>query len=217
MGPADMRSMRAYASMRTKRFLASLWHDTHGTAAVEFGLLVPLLMLMLLGTIEVSRAVSVDRHFTTAVQNAGDLVAREEYMGTSQAAAKQNLKGVMAAVQQMMQPFDVKTLKVDVYSVVSSPKNAADTRVVWKYSYDFAQSGANNTGTAVTGACSAYALPDNLLDKNMTVIVVDAQYTYSSLTDYLPAFSTMTFSDKSYHSPRNMCVDFVEGDQCKTC
>ena len=40
-------------------------------------------MLMLLGTVEGGRAVNTDRHFTSAVATAGDLVAREEYLGNS--------------------------------------------------------------------------------------------------------------------------------------
>ena len=41
-----------------------------GAAAVEFGLLAPLLLLMLLATIEIGRAVNADRHFIAAVGTA---------------------------------------------------------------------------------------------------------------------------------------------------
>jgi Flp pilus assembly protein TadG len=52
--------------------------DEKGVAAVEFGLIAPVLLLMLVGTIEVSRAVSMDRRFGTVTSMVADLVAREK-------------------------------------------------------------------------------------------------------------------------------------------
>ena len=45
-------------------------------------------------------------------------------------------------------------------------------------------------------------------------------YTFKPLFgDFVPGFSgAMTWTNKSYHSPRNSCVDYVEGDNCtKSC
>ena len=52
--------------------------------------------------------------------------------------------------------------------------------------------------------------------KGGSVIVVEAKYEYKSLFgSYVPGFkATMPWTDKSYHSPRNACVDYVEGDNC---
>ena len=52
------------------------------------------------------------------------------------------------------------------------------------------------------------------------MIVVDATYIFKPLFgDFVPGFSAaMTWTNKSYHSPRNSCVDYVEGDNCtKSC
>lgn len=203
---------RAVAMARIDRLCRSLWRSAHGGAALEFGFLAPLLTLMLLGTIEVARGVNADRHFTSAVQTAGDLVAREEFLGDSTSAAGENLTDMMKSIKQLMQPYDATGLKLGIYSVRSSPTNASDTRVVWSYSYP------PGKGMPVPTKCASYSLPDKLLDKNMSVIVVDAEYTFTPLFgDFIPGFANMKFTDKSYHSPRNMCVDYVEGDQCKTC
>ena len=53
-----------------------------------------------------------------------------------------------------------------------------------------------------------------------SVIVVDATYDFKTLFgDFVPGMSaSMTWTDKTYASPRNLCVDYVEGDNCtKSC
>lgn len=184
---------------------------SEGAAAVEFAFLAPLLLLMLLATIEIGRAVNTDRHFSAAVGTAGDLVAREEFLGKSKSAATMNLDSMMESVQHLMAPYDASSLKLAVVSVRASPTNAADTRVSWSYSYN---------GMPKPAECSSYSLPANIVGKGGSVIVVDATYVFKPLFgDFVPGFSgAMTWTDKSYHSPRNSCVDYVEGDNCtKSC
>jgi Flp pilus assembly protein TadG len=187
----------------------ALRRDTQATAAVEFGLIAPLLMMMLLGTVEAARAINTDRHFSSAVATAGDLVAREEYLGKTSSEATTNLDNMMLSIKHLMAPYDVATLKLGVYSVRSSSTSASDTKVIWRYAYN---------GMTVPAACSAFSLPANFLGKNMSVIVVDAKYEFKPLFgSVVPGFGTMTWTDKSYHSPRNLCVDYVQGDNCKSC
>ena len=187
-------------------FVSRLRRDTGGNSAIEFALIAPILMLMLLGTIEAGRAININRHFTTAVQTAGDLVAREEYLGTSKGDAKINLDAMMQSIRHLMQPYSSDGLAIGIFSVQASSKNAADTTVVWNYSYRDKKS--------VPGECSNYKLPDNLVEKGASVIVVDAEYTYDSIFGrYVPGFGALSlFKDKSYHSPRNSTVEYVKGD-----
>jgi Flp pilus assembly protein TadG len=205
-----LASIRATAG-RLSAFAVRFARHSDGAAAVEFGFLAPLLLLMLLATIEIGRAVATDRHFTAAVGTAGDLVAREEFLGKSKAAASSNLDSMMQSVQHMMRPYDASSLKLAVISVRASPTDAADTRVSWAYSYN---------GMAKPAECSNYAVPTDILSKGNSVIVVDATYVFKPLFgDFVPGMSgAMTWTSKSYHSPRNMCVAYVEGDNCmKSC
>ena len=114
---------------------------------------------------------------------------------------------MMLSIKHMMQPYDATSLKLGVVSVRASPTDAADTKVVWSYSYN---------GMQVPADCSAYSLPANIVGKGGSVIVVDATYVFKPLFgDFVPGISgAMTWTNKSYHSPRNSCVDYVEGDNC---
>jgi len=181
--------------------------DVSGAAAVEFAFLAPLLLLMLLATIEIGRAINVDREFTSATSTAGDLVAREEYLGTSTSAATANLDGMMLSIQHIMQPYDSSSLKLGVYSVRASTTDASDTRVEWAYPFN---------GMSVPAKCQKYTLPANLVGKGESVIVVDSSFVFKPLFgDYVPGITgNMTWTDKSYHTPRNSCVDYVKGNNC---
>jgi Flp pilus assembly protein TadG len=202
-----MRYFCNIVGLRACELRGLFWRDTRGAAAIEFGILAPLLLLMLLGTIEIGRAVSTDRHFNSATSTAGDLVAREEYLGTNSSAAQSNLASMMLSIQHLMAPYDPTTLKLTVMSVRASTTDAKDTKVSWAYSFNGAAKPAN---------CSAYALPTDLIGKGGSVIVVDATYGFTTLFgDFVPGMApTMTWNDKTFHSPRNSCVDYVKGDNC---
>jgi Flp pilus assembly protein TadG len=197
-----------------------LWHraglalrrirsDTRGAAAVEFAYLAPILVLMLLGTIEVGRAVNIDRHFSQATNTAGDLVAREEYLGTSDGSAYANLESMMDSIEHIMHPYDTQDLKLGVFSVRADPDNPDDTRVEWSYSFN---------EESVPATCDLYSLPAGLVSAGGSVIVVTSTYIFKPLfADVVPGISgNMTWTDKSFHSPRNSCVDYVKGDNCSS-
>jgi Flp pilus assembly protein TadG len=181
---------------------------SQGTA-VEFAYLAPLLVLMLLGTIEFGRAINIDRHFTMATAMAGDLVAREEWLGKTSTEAKTNLDSMMLSIAHVMQPYDATTLKLAIFSVRASTTNENDTKVEWSYSYN---------GKTAPSKCQAYALPSGIIGKGGSTIVVESSYDFKPLfADAVPGFSgTLTWTDKSIHSPRNSCVDYVEGDNCSS-
>lgn len=194
------------ASLKVRNALGRLWRHSQGSAAVEFAYLAPLLLLMLLATIEFGRAINIDRHFTMATAMAGDLVAREEWLGKSSSEAKANLDGMMESIKHVMQPYDASTLKLVVFSVRASTTDASDTKVEWSYSYN---------GKSAPSKCQAYALPSGLIGKGGSAIVVEASFLFKPLfADFVPGIGSMTWTDKSIHSPRNSCVDYIEGDNC---
>jgi len=205
-----MRSVSSHlAPRRFRDALSRLWHQSEGAAAVEFAFLAPLLLLMLLGTIEVGRAVNINRHFSQATATASDLVAREEWLGTSSNAATTNLNSMMQSIRHIMEPFNTTDLKLGIFSVRASSTDANDTKVEWAYSYN---------GKSVPAKCQAYALPSGLIGKGGSAIVVESSYVFKPLfADFVPGITgDMTWTERSIHSPRNSCVDYVKGDNCSS-
>ena len=130
------------------------WRNAKGSAAIEFAYLAPLLLLMLLATVEIGRAVNIDRHFTMATATAGDLVAREEFLGNTSTEAQTNLESMMKSIEHIMQPYDVSDLKMAIFSVRASTTRCQPTR---------ASSGCTPTTARRRPAkCAPYTLPDGL-------------------------------------------------------
>jgi Flp pilus assembly protein TadG len=185
--------------------VAGFWRNAKGSAATEFAFVAPVLLLLLLATVEVGRAISIDRHFTMATATAGDLVAREEFLGETSTEAGKTLEQMMKSIEHIMQPYDVSDLKMAIFSVRASTTDASNTRVEWVYPHNGADGPAK---------CAPYTLPAGLIGKGGSTIVVESSYIFKPVFgDFVPG-STMTWTDKSLHSPRNACVDYVKGDNC---
>lgn len=193
---------------RLKRSLAGLSahsrrlaHDRKGTAAIEFAHLAPVLLIMLLGSIEVSRAVSMDRRFGMVTAMTGDLITRESTVNDTE------LDAIMTIVSFLMQPYDSSTLKAKVISVKANPSNATQTKVDWAYSHG---------GISVPSRCSTYTLPTGLVSAGGSVVIVETQYSYTPLFTSWTGnhMGASTWTDKSTHSPRqSSCVDKM-GNNC---
>lgn len=179
-------------SRRLARSVAGLRRfarDTRGIAAVEFGLLAPILFVMLLGAVELTRAISIDRRFALVTSTVADLITRE----TELKAADVNAMYDVAA--QIMSPFDVTPLKLSIVPVMRM--NNSD-RV-----YPSAGNRPGYNGGAVPSKCATYALSNNMLAANEAVIVVEGTYRFT------PLFGTITIGSKPW-SIFTGAVDWTE-------
>jgi len=195
------RSILRCAGLCRRLLCRAAW-DHRGMAAVEFGYLAPLMLIMMIGTFEVSRAISMDRRFGMITAMTSDLIAREKTINDSQ------LNAIMDSINHVMRPYDATSLKIGVISVKASSSDPNDTRVEWSYAHN---------GATVPSQCSTYSLPTGLVAAGASVIVVESSYDYEPvLTDFsYRGFEMLssTWTDKSTHSPRNSCVDY-NGTNC---
>jgi Flp pilus assembly protein TadG len=184
-------------ALRVKRFL----RDARGTAAVEFAYLVPVILLILIGTIEMSRAVMIDRRFGLATSMVADLVGREEKLTAADVTA------IYKIVDQIMYPYSATSLQVSIIPVKASPSDASLTKV-----YAATTNRPSYHGGTQPAKCAAYTLTSGLVAKGASVIVVETKYSFSTLFgNYVIGASNWT--DKAIVNPRNSCVDF-DNDNC---
>ena len=139
-----------------------------GAAAVEFALIVPFLIILYMGTIEISDLIAVDRRVTVISGAVGDLVARTD--GTIDTAT--TLTDYFKASEGIIVPYSKTGLKQVITCVFVD--SAGVTSVAWSRGY--------NGGTAKT-AGQPYALPTAMTDisRNNWVIVSDTSYSYKPL------------------------------------
>ena len=85
-----------------------------GNVAVEFGLAVPVLMMMMLASVELARFVILNQKLDRVASSVSDLVARAETIKESE------LQDIFAAVSEVASPFDIADLGVVIVSSVTN-------------------------------------------------------------------------------------------------
>lgn len=191
-----------------RRPMGRFARDRKGVAAVEFAYIAPLLILALFGTFEVSRAVMMHKKFQRVTAMIGDLVSREERVGTAPGGALQTINGMMLSAEQVMYPFSTEGLQIKVNSLRAKSDDASRTRSEWNY---------DSVANSAQSTCTDKAMPAvGMINAGNTAIVVESTYTYAPLLrDLIPGFkTTMAWNDVITHSPRKAsCVAF-DGHNC---
>jgi Flp pilus assembly protein TadG len=173
--------------------------DRRGVAAIEFAMVVPLMVMMFVGTVEFSQAITVDRRVSQVASSTADLVARAKSLTTTE------MNGIMDIIEQLMKPYDETLLKLTVLNVMASPSNVNDTKVCWSY--------AHNGGTSY-GKNASYTLPQGVVEAGDSVIVAEVEYNYTPLIfDYFIK-TTKKLEEKFYLKPRLSSYVKYDGQEC---
>ncbi|MBU1176472.1 MAG: pilus assembly protein [Alphaproteobacteria bacterium] len=188
-----MRRAIAHIRFVLRRFACT----SSAAAAVEFALILPLLLTLYLGSVELSSAISVDKRVATVSGSLGDLVARADGSITST-----TIDDYFLAASATMAPYPSTGVKQVVSSIFVNSSGVA--KVSWSRGYNGATKHAVN---------STYTLPTDLknLALNSYVIVSEAQMSYLPLFGYF--FETaFTLYHEYFFLPR-----FDEAIACTGC
>lgn len=162
-----------------RRFAA----DAKGVSAVEFALLLPLMLTMYLGGSEVASAIATSRKVTLVSRTIADLASQSSKLTDA------NMTNILNASAAVISPYKSSKLKVTVSQVKIDANNAAT--IEWS---DTLGGTKRATGSSVT-------LPAALNVANTWLIWSEAEYTYdpmfgSGITGTLP------LKDQMYMRPR---------------
>ena len=89
---------RISAPLLSKRYAK----DQRGVAAVEFALIVPILMLLFIGTLEISLMVAVDRKISRISSSVADLITQD----TGDGYTPEALDKIADIAERIMYPYD---------------------------------------------------------------------------------------------------------------
>jgi Flp pilus assembly protein TadG len=169
--------------------LRKLRKDKSGLAAVEFAMLLPVMITLFFGVVEISMALSCRANVTNVASVAGDLVAQESAMTTS------DMTNVFNAADAILYPYDTSVAKITVSSVEydTSTQSLTSGKVGWSCAKNAT---AKSTGTTVT-------LPTGLMTANSSVIVAEIVYNYTSPTTKFIT-GTKVMSNTFYTKPRRV-------------
>lgn len=185
--------MRLAALLREMTVLPRrLRSDADGSAAVEFGLLLPVMLSLYIGGATVTQAISVDRKVTLVAHAVADL--------TAQATALTNteITNILDAGLAIMSPYSSATLSVTVTSIkIDKDKKAT---VIWSKTLN---------GTQRSGDVSG-SIPTDLKEAESCLIWGEAAYVFKPAVGYVISGS-INLGDKSFMRPRqaaySACVE----------
>ena len=145
-----------------------------GIAAVEFALIVPIMVMLFVGAVEMSQAVTVNRRVSQIGSTVGDIIARSDTTITATGADPSVLDTMMAG-KYLLSPYSDSTLVTEV-SIIGSISSATDIKQKWYCKYD----GTNPSVVACSCKDQAYTtLPANLISStSYPDYVVMAKVTY---------------------------------------
>jgi Flp pilus assembly protein TadG len=167
------------------RRLRRFHDDQDGVSAVEFAMLLPLMITLYLGSIEITQAVSADRKMTLVAGTIGDLVSQASCVTTS------DVTSIFDAGKAVLYPFDTSVMKAVVTSVTIDSNQVAT--VAW--------SKALNGGTVRSGTVTD-SVPSALRSTAGSVIWAEAYYTYTPTIGKVIAPTGISLSEKIFLKPR---------------
>lgn len=160
-----------------------LVRNDRGTAAIEFALILPVMLTLLFGSFEVTRVINANTRLAAAAQTMADLIAQQSSVSSTTVANFCN------GEKLVMTPFSGSLLTTTVASVTN---NGGTLSVDWQ---DTSCGSASSITNAVTLANSLVS------DNGDSVIIVKAGYAYTSPVSYV-LHASYALSQVAYARPQ---------------
>ncbi len=178
--------------------------DKRGMAAVEFTLIVPVLLILFIGVVEVTRAVSIDRRFGKVTSMVADLLTRE-----TDPVNAATVEGIYGVVNHVMGVWGTETLKLHITPVRAA---AADRNDIYVYAGKPNRPSFGSGSASPRDVCERFTgLTTNMLDAGGTAIIVEGEYGFEPLIaeGIVPA---TIWEDRAVFAPRSGdgtgCISF---------
>ena len=178
---------------RIANFLRRFRRDQTGLSAVEFALVLPVMLTSLMGATEITSSMVADRKLAQVASTLADLTA----MDTEITNAEMN--AIFDCGRAILLPLDVAPLSMRVTSVYLDDSNV--TRVRW--------STRRGSGFGDLGANTRITIPSGMLTTpGSTIILAEIAYTYTSPLGATPfigevlSLNNRRLQDQFYLRPR---------------
>ncbi|MBV1836460.1 pilus assembly protein [Acetobacter estunensis] len=174
--------------MESKRhgLLCRLWRCQRGAAAIEFALLLPVLVMMLVGGITLEDAVIVSRKVTAAARTLANVTTQYTTM------AESDVSLVLSASKLVLEPYSTTPAGMVVSEL--SVTSAGTGTVVW--------SRASGTATARATGSTVTVPTDSSTASTSYLIYAEVSYAYVPSLASAFMSKNLTLSEKLFMVPR---------------
>ena len=184
-----MRYLSLYLNSRSaaKKFFSSAYRDNRAVAAVEFALVLPVLVAIYLSTVEITQAISAQRKVAIAAGTIGDLTAQYASMDSN------NISSILRASNAIMGSFKIiDDDKTDMTARIMSVEYDSSGNPTTKWAWAWTAHNANDEGyddhASSESSTLASSVPNDLQSPSSSVIVSEVIYTYKSPFMFLSGF-----------------------------
>ncbi len=178
--------------------------NTDGTAAVEFALLLPVMITLFFGVVESSMALICRSDVSLMAATAGDLIAQANTASTA------DLSNIYSAAGTVLYPYyDPGTIgsqkpTIRITAVNDDGSGAANgNKLTGKVAWTCTQTGSGTLTPATRAANETVTLPQPLMTENGSVIIAEIAYSYASPTTKVIT-GPINFTNNFYAKPRRV-------------
>jgi Flp pilus assembly protein TadG len=154
-------------------------------AAVEFAMVLPAMLALVFGAIEVTNALVCKGQVTNTASTAADLVAQETKITDA------DLSDTYSALGALLFPYPTSATQIKITSIVDDGQGGA--KVAWSKAQNATPYSA---GTSMT-------VPAGLITSGGSVILAEVTYPYTSPFTYI-IHSPITMTNSFYAHPRRV-------------
>lgn len=168
--------------------------DSRGVSAVEFALILPVMLTIYLGGNELSHALTIARKVTHVTSSLGDLVTQTKALNDT------DMNKIFDAARAIMTPYattsDLFRIKISSIRIDANSKAWVD----WSRALQ---------DTPLTKGAPFNGLPAGVLVPNTYVVTAEVHYSYTPLLGYQMT-GTFDLKDQFYLRPRlTPCVSMA--------
>ncbi|MBY0427801.1 MAG: pilus assembly protein [Alphaproteobacteria bacterium] len=167
--------------------------DTRGVAAVELALVLPMMLMLFLGVVEISNYVLINERTEKMTHTIADVVSQGETITIAE------LDNILAATSEIMKPFPFSERGMVI--ITSVYRAVGDTpKVAWQY-----QGGGTlkNTQSSFGGTGFASPLPPGFtLNEKETVIIAEVYYNHQNLVTTMFNGTNPQLYKYAFYKPR---------------
>jgi Flp pilus assembly protein TadG len=176
---AGLASLNSRLERVRRKFLG----DRSGVSAVEFALILPVMLLLFFGGIEVSEALTVKRKVTHVTSTLSDLITQSKKVTAS------DMDDILDAASSIIMPFAGAQLRIKLTGVAIDEDGEAT--VAWS-------DALNDTPLPKN---SSITLPPSIVQPNTFIVTGEVHYDYTPTIGYVLTGS-FDLSDQFYLRPR---------------
>jgi Flp pilus assembly protein TadG len=176
--------------MTFTRFFPRLRFDLHrfacdreGVSAIEFALVLPFMLLIYIGSVELAEGLAIQFKVTETARTVTDLTSQQAAIDSTQ------MSGILNAAVQVVSPYPAGSMIMTVSEVTTN--GAGQGTITWSCSLNGT---AHPIGTSVT-------LPAALQTANISLIWGEVTYPYTPQLGYVIT-GTIDIYENAYFYPR---------------